>query len=109
MPAGIGRTWWFGDAEYSTAGSATEQQLARIHELVHAFLRPRFRFLRRFRARLNASAYTRSAILKYLEEGLAETIAQLSEIGTIMLGSQWVSVQIVVGPPAAAHSAQKTN
>jgi hypothetical protein len=136
MRAGAGRTWWFGDAEYSTAGSATEQQLARIHEMVHSFLRPRLRYLRRFRARLNASAYTRSAILKYLEEGLAETVAQLSvrgiaglltgikfpvangyltlqqlvcegaEIGTIMLGSQRVSVQVVVGAPASPHPAQ---
>ena len=139
LPAGVGRTWWFGDAEYSTAGSATEQQLARIHEMVHSFLRPRLRYLRRFRARLNASAYTGSAILKYLEEGLAETVAQLSvrgiaglltgikfpianghltlqqlvcegaEIGTIMLGSQRGSVQVVVGAPASAHPARSAN
>jgi hypothetical protein len=135
MPAGEGQTWWFGDAEYSTLGSATEQQLARIHEMVHSFLRPRLRFLRRFRARLNASAYTRSAILKYLEEALAETVAQVSvrgitglltgikfpiangymtlqtlvcegaEIGTIMLGAQRFSVQVVVGAPSSAHAA----
>jgi len=133
MPPGTGRTWWFGDVEYSTAGSATEQQLARIHELVHSFLRPRLRFLRRFRARLNASAYTRSAILKYLEEGLAETIAQLgvygisglitgirfpiangyltlqtlmcegAEIGTIALGTQQFSVQVIIGAPAQVY------
>src|SRR5579872_967707 len=57
MAPGTGQTWWFGDVEYSTAGSATEQELARVHELVHSFLRPRLRFLRQFRARLNASAY----------------------------------------------------
>jgi hypothetical protein len=133
MAPGTGQTWWFGDVEYSTAGSATEQQLARVHELVHSFLRPRLRFLRQFRARLNASAYTRSAILKYLEEGLAETVAQLSvrgiaglmtgirfpiangyltlqqlvcegaEIGTIVVGTQRFSVQFIVGAPASAY------
>jgi hypothetical protein len=132
LESGAGRTWWFGDAQYSTAGPATEQELARIHELVHSFLRPRLRYLRRFRARLNASAYTRSAILKYLEEGLAETIAQLAvrgivglvtgirfpiangyltlqrlmcegaEIGTILVGVQRFSVQFLAGTPATA-------
>jgi hypothetical protein len=129
LPAGHGETWWYGDASYSTAGSAAEQDLARIHEMVHSFLRPRFRYLRQFRARLNASAYWRSAILRYLEEGLAETIAQLSvrglaglmtglrfpirngylsiqqlvcegaEIGNIMVGTQRFSVQFIPGPP----------
>jgi len=129
LPAGEGETWWFGDGSYSTAGTAEEQELARIHEMVHSFLRPRFKYLRLFRARLNASAYSRSAILKYLEEGLAETIAQLSvrgiaglvtgirfpirngyisiqqllcegaEIGNIIVGTQRFSVQFIPGPP----------
>ena len=128
LPEGHGETWWFGDANYSTAGSAEAQDLARIHEMVHSFLRPRLKYLRQFRARLNASAYTRSAILRYLEEGLAETIAQLNvrgvsglitgirfplrngymtiqqliregaELGNIMVGSQRFSVQFVPGP-----------
>ncbi len=132
MSAGGGQTWWFGDVEYSTKGSATEQQLARVHELVHSFLRPRLKYLRRFRARLNASAYTRSVLIKYLEESLAETVAQVSargvvglltglrfpvangymtlqqlmcegaEIGKIMMGTQRFSVQFVPGPPASA-------
>jgi hypothetical protein len=134
MAPGTGQTWWFGDVQYSTRGSATEQQLARVHELVHSFLRPRARLLRQFRARVNASAYTRSAILKYLEEGLAETVAQVSThgisslitgirfpiangyltlqqllcegaaIGTIVVGTQRFSVQFIAGPPAAAYS-----
>lgn len=129
LPAGSGRTWWFGDAEYSTAGTATEAELARIHELVHQFLRPRLRFFRRFRARLNASAYWRSATLRYLEEALAESVAQVAvngitglltglrfpitygymtvtqiacegaEIGTILVGTTRFSVQIVVAAP----------
>jgi hypothetical protein len=139
MAPGTGQTWWYGDVEYSTAGSATEQELARIHEMVHSFLRPRLRFLRRFRARLNASAYSRSVILKYLEEGLAETIAQLSvrgiaglltgirfpiangyltlqqlvcegaEIGAIIVGTQRFSVQVIPGAPARAFSESSGN
>lgn len=127
LKPGGGQTWWFGDVEYSTAGTATEQQLARVHELVHSFLRPRLRLFRQFRARLNASAYTRSAILQYLEEALAESVAQMSvygieglltglkfpiangyltiqqlacegaEIGTILVGAQQFSVQFIVG------------
>jgi hypothetical protein len=130
MPAGRGLTHWFGDVEYSTAGSVTDQQLARIHELVHSFLRPRLRLFRTFRARLNSSAYSRSAILKYLEEALAESVAQLAvhgpvglldgirfpiangdlslqtliregaQIGTIIVGTQRFSVQLIVGGPS---------
>jgi hypothetical protein len=68
MPAGRGATTAFGDVEYSTAGSATDQQLVRLHELVHSFLSPRLSFLRTFRARPAMSAYSRSAIMQYLEE-----------------------------------------
>ncbi|HYP28877.1 MAG TPA: hypothetical protein VE262_19345 [Blastocatellia bacterium] len=77
MAAGTGKTSWFGDMTISTAGTAAEQQLARVHELVHSFLRPRFIVLRTFRARLAGSAYWKSAFLQYLEEAMAETIAQL--------------------------------
>jgi hypothetical protein len=93
--------------------------------------------LRRFRARLNASAYTRSTILMYLEEALAESVAQVSvnglpslltglkfpiangyltlqqlacegaEIGTIMVGSQQFSVQFLVGVTPPSLSGAK--
>ena len=81
--AGTGETSWFGDMTLSTAGTATEQQLVRAHEIVHSFLRPRLSLLRTFRARVAASAYWRSAFMRYLEEGLAETIAQLRVNGLI--------------------------
>jgi hypothetical protein len=129
LPAGEGATTAFGDVTYSTAGTATEQQLARVHELVHSFLSPRLGILRTFRARLAMSSYMRSAILQYLEEALAESVAQLAahgiigllqgirfpiangyitlqqllsegtEIGTILVGTQRFSVQIIVAPP----------
>jgi hypothetical protein len=133
LPAGRGVTTAFGDVRYSTAGSATEQQLARLHELVHSFFSPRLLVFRAFRARLALSAYARSAILRYLEEALAESFAQLrvnglshlltalrfpvafgyitlqqiacegAEIGKIVFGTERFSVQFVVGPPPAAR------
>jgi hypothetical protein len=129
LPAGQGATSAFGDVRYSTAGTATEQQLARLHELVHSFLSPRLALFRTFRARLAISAYTRSAILRYLEESLAESFAQIrvnglahlltgirfpinsgyltlqqlacegAELGKIVFGTERFSVQFVAGPP----------
>jgi hypothetical protein len=130
MAAGTGETSWLGDMRISTAGTAAEQQLARVHELVHAFLRPRLRVLRTFRARLAASSYWKSALLQYLEEAMAEAIAQLrvnglsgvltgirfpiangyitiqqlvcegAEIGTILAGTEQFSVQFVPEAPS---------
>jgi hypothetical protein len=133
LPAGEGSTSAFGDVRYSTAGSATEQQLARMHELVHQFFSPRLGPLRTFRARLGMSAYARSVFLTYLEEALAETVAQMrmngltglmtgirfpiangyitlqqlasegAEIGTIIVGTERFSVQFIPGQPASAQ------
>ena len=77
LPAGEGFTSAYGEVTVSSKGSATEQALVLYHELVHSFLSPKLGPLRGFRARLGASAYQRSAFLKYLEEALAETYAQL--------------------------------
>lgn len=130
MAAGQGATTAFGDVEYSTAGSATDQELVRLHELVHSFLSPRLAVFRTFRARLAMSAYSRSAIMRYLEEMLAETFAQLrvngvqglmtgirfpvrngymtlqqlacegAEVGKITVGTEQFSVQVVPGSPS---------
>jgi hypothetical protein len=134
MPAGTGETSAFGDVWYSTAGKVTEQTLAKIHELVHSALSPRFRPLRRFRAQLAMSAYSRSALMTYLEEALAETVAQLrvnglqglmtgikfpiangyitlqqlacegAEIGTVVVGTQRFSAQFIPAGPPGAYS-----
>lgn len=77
LPAGYGETTAYGDIVVSSRGSATEQALVVYHELVHSFLSPKLTPLRHFRARLAMSAYQRSAIMRYLEEALAETYAQL--------------------------------
>jgi hypothetical protein len=76
MPAGTGKTNFYGDSWISTKGTATEQQLVRIHELVHSLTMPRLNFLRTYRVRLRKSMRLRSVLLTYLEEALAETVAQ---------------------------------
>jgi hypothetical protein len=129
LPAGEGSTSPFGEVRLSPAGSATEQALVRAHELVHQFLTPRFGVLRTFRVRLGMSGYLRSSFLQYLEEALAETVAQLrvngfsgllegvkfpvangyvsvnnlmsegAAIGTIAAGTQFFSVQFIPTAP----------
>lgn len=131
LSAGEGSTSPFGEVRLSTAGSATEQALVRAHELVHQFLTPRFGVLRTFRVRLGMSAYLRSVLLKYLEEAIAETVAQLrvnglsdvlrgvkfpvtngylsinnllsegAAIGTIAAGTQYFTVQFIPSGPDA--------
>jgi hypothetical protein len=76
LRAGEGGTDMFGNVEYSTQGTAQQQALARFHERVHSALSPRFVLLRGFRARMGQSAYERSALLRYVEEALAESYAQ---------------------------------
>jgi len=77
LPPGAGHTDRFGNVTYSSAGSATDQALVRYHEQVHSILSPRLSFGRNIRADLMELAYHRSAFLKYLEEALAESYAQL--------------------------------
>jgi hypothetical protein len=78
LPDGIlGCCDFYGNISVVRAQTLTEQQLTLYHELVHSVLSPRFRFLRQLRADLKASAYFRSALLRYLEEALAESYAQL--------------------------------
>lgn len=77
LPAGSGSTTQFGDVTYSTAGSATDQALVRFHEMVHSFLSPKLRGLRDLRADFGTFGYQKSQLLRYIEEALAETYAQL--------------------------------
>lgn len=131
LPAGEGSTSPFGEVRLSPHGSVTEQALVRAHELVHRFLTPRFGVLRTFRVRLRMSGYLRSVLLQYLEEAIAETVAQLkvngtngllagikfpvangymlisdlvcegAAIGTIAAGTQYFSVQFIPTEPDA--------
>jgi hypothetical protein len=77
LAPGTGFTSAYGEITVSSEGLLEERRLVKYHELVHAFLSPKFAFLRQFRARFRISAYQRSAFLKYIEEALAELYAQL--------------------------------
>jgi hypothetical protein len=77
LPAGQGATNKFGDIRYSPAGSGEDQALALYHEQVHSFLSPKLQFARTLRADVGISGYNNLELLKYLEEALAESYAQL--------------------------------
>lgn len=72
-----GSTTRWGDVDINANISVGEQAAARFHELVHQILTPKLYILRGLRAHMRLSGYSRSYILRYLEEALAETYAQL--------------------------------
>ena len=77
VPSGLtGYTTEYGDIYISSRLSTTERQLTLIHEKVHSILTPKLQIFRDIRVRLRVNSYTQSFILQYLEEALAETIAQ---------------------------------
>ncbi|WP_419804951.1 hypothetical protein [Terriglobus sp.] len=51
------------------------------HEMVHRFFAPKFGPFRHLRARVAMSGYNRSAMLRYLEEAIAECNAQIRAEG----------------------------
>lgn len=81
LPAGEGSTSFWGNITVSTLGSASERAVVLLHERVHQFLMPRLYLLREYRASNRASSYMRSSLWRYIEEALAETIAQVSVNG----------------------------
>lgn len=81
LKPGTGWTDWYGKIRLSPNGTAVEQNLAYWHEMFHSYLRPKFGPLRELRAGFASSAYNRSRLLKYIEEALAETYAQVKVHG----------------------------
>jgi len=79
--AGEGMTSWWGDITISSRGSARTQRLVEIHERVHSILTPKLYFLRNIRVQIHANSYSKSQLLRYLEEALAETVAQVGVNG----------------------------
>jgi hypothetical protein len=78
LPRGdLGGTDFYGTIEISRAQSLIEQRISLYHELFHRYFMPKTGPLRGLRAQLRANAYWRSALLRYLEEGLAEGYGQL--------------------------------
>jgi hypothetical protein len=77
----LGLCDWYGDIYISRAQSMAEQATTEFHETVHSALSPKFRVFRAFRAGLKASSYWRMALLRFLEEALAESYAMLKTRG----------------------------
>lgn len=85
----LGVTDEYGAIQVSRDQSLSEQRLTLLHELVHRYFSPKTGPFRRFRASLNMTGYTRSALLRYIEEALAEGYAQLKINGFTQAVRQW--------------------
>ena len=85
----LGVTDDYGTIQVSRAQSLSEQRVTLLHELVHRYFSPRTGPFRRFRASLSITGYTRSALLRYTEEALAEGYAQLRANGLAEAVTQW--------------------
>jgi hypothetical protein len=78
LPGGaLGETDWWGSIAVTRNQTLVEQRLTLYHELVHRFFTPRFGPMLKLRVQLRANAYLRSALLRYIEEAMAEGYAQL--------------------------------
>jgi hypothetical protein len=76
-----GETLAYGEIFVARNQSLMEQRATLFHELVHRYFSPRTGPFRQLRAELSMSAYSRIALLRYLEEALAEGHAQLRIYG----------------------------
>ncbi|PVB62236.1 hypothetical protein [Labrenzia sp. 011] len=81
LAAGEGSTTMWGNIVVSIRGSANDQRIVLLHEKVHQFLTPKLYLLRQFRVESRAGSYMRSSLSRYLEEALAETVAQIGVNG----------------------------
>jgi hypothetical protein len=52
-----------------------------LHERVHQFLAPKFFKLRQFRVENRVSSYFKSSLYRYIEEAMAESVAQVGVNG----------------------------
>lgn len=71
----------YGDIEYLSRLTGKLKDPAKLHERIHSILTPKFYPLRNLRLTLRWNSYLRSTLLMYLEETLAETIAQVGVYG----------------------------
>lgn len=80
-PKGTGVTWPWGDIVISRLGTRSDRRLAALHESVHRMLTPKVNMLRTFRVSGRFTSYTRSPLSLYLEEAMAEVVAQVGVNG----------------------------
>lgn len=77
LAPGFSQVTQFGDIYVSTQGSARQLAYTLFHEKIHSILSPKFFMFRKIRAELAMNAYSKSYILRTIEEALAETYALL--------------------------------
>lgn len=80
-PNVLGNTSIYGDIKYLSRLTGKLKDETILHEKVHAFLTPKLYLLRNFRITLSMNGYSKSYLLRYLEEALAETAAQVGTYG----------------------------
>ncbi len=78
---GAGETSAWGDVVYSLKGTENDRALVQMHERIHQILTPKLYLLRNFRVQSRTNSYFRSSLSRYLEEALAETVAQIGVSG----------------------------
>lgn len=93
----LGDTDAYGNIRITRAAPLDERRMALYHEWLHSVLSPRLVPLRRLRGSIAMSSYKRSALLRYLEEALAEGYAQLQVHG---IGHVLKGVTAPIGPPS---------
>ncbi len=79
-----GMTNQWGEVTLFVTKNIKDVKATRAHEIVHKFLTPKLQMfpkIRQFRAVIKNQGYLRSYLLRYLEEALAETFAQLTVNG----------------------------
>jgi hypothetical protein len=97
LPSGaLGETDWYGSIKVVRSQTFDEQRITLYHEWIHSVLSPRVAPLRQLRASLKASAYHRSALLRYLEEAMAEAYGQ-AKVSGFIAGLKQVSFPVGSG------------
>ncbi|MET3495139.1 hypothetical protein [Variovorax boronicumulans] len=101
IPGGaLGGTDMYGAVTVARNQSLTEQRITLFHELVHRYFSPRTGPLRQLRAQLRWNMYSKSALLRYLEEAMAEGYGQLrvhglsQALGAYRFPLQWGYVTV---------------
>lgn len=94
----MGETDAYGNIVIDSGLDADEAQITLSHELVHRFFSPKFGPFLQLRARVAISGYVRSAMLRYLEEALAEGYAQIRAEGFkgVIEGSAFLSRDVTL-------------
>lgn len=80
-PGVLGNTSIYGDIKYLSKLTGNLKNETILHERVHSFLTPKLYPLRNLRITLNWNGYAKSYLLRYLEEAIAETVAQVGTYG----------------------------